>query len=180
MRSPRSSLICSPPTPCPHRPALRFPLPLAYPDAGAYSVPLGPTTRAPANVSCVGDHSPALRQAGLESRRGEGLPGYEAVLFVRAIVVHPAGYHSLLAHLRRESLLPSLYSGMLGIRKKLKFRGRSPTARTFACLRIAGLVSKTGARLATGSSGLTLGRAGFAPAGRRTKFHEGIASSNPN
>jgi hypothetical protein len=30
----------------------------------------------------------------------------------------------------------------------------------------------------TGSGGLTLGRAGFAPAGRQTKFHEGIASSN--
>jgi hypothetical protein len=26
--------------------------------------------------------------------------------------------------------------------------------------------------------GLPLGRAGFAPAGRQTKFHEGIASSN--
>jgi hypothetical protein len=26
--------------------------------------------------------------------------------------------------------------------------------------------------------GLPLGRAGFAPAGRPTKFHEGIASSN--
>jgi hypothetical protein len=31
------------------------------------------------------------------SRRGEGLPGYGAVLFVRAMVEHPAGYHPLLA-----------------------------------------------------------------------------------
>ncbi len=31
------------------------------------------------------------------SRRGEGLPGYGAVLFVRALVEHPAGYNSLLA-----------------------------------------------------------------------------------
>ncbi len=54
----------------------------------------------------------------------------------------------------------------LGIREDYRFRGRSPTARTFACLRIAERVSKNGARLATGSGGLTLGRAGFAPAGR--------------
>ena len=35
------------------------------------------------------------------SRRGEGLPGYGAVLFVRAMVEHPAGYAPLLAHSRR-------------------------------------------------------------------------------
>lgn len=35
------------------------------------------------------------------SRRGEGLPGYWAVLFVRALVEHPAGYEPLLAHSRR-------------------------------------------------------------------------------
>ncbi len=69
-------------------------------------------------------------------------------------------------------------SSTLGIREGYRFRGRNPTARTFARLRFADLVSKTGARLATGSGGLTLGRTGFAPAGRHTKFHEGIASSN--
>jgi hypothetical protein len=37
---------------------------------------------------------------------------------------------------------------------------------------------RDGARLATGLGGLTLGRAGFAPAGRRTKFHGDITSSN--
>ena len=31
------------------------------------------------------------------SRRGEGLPGYGTVLFVRALVEHPAGYDPLLA-----------------------------------------------------------------------------------
>jgi len=35
------------------------------------------------------------------SRRGEGLPGYWTVLFVRAMVEHPAGYDPLLAHSRR-------------------------------------------------------------------------------
>src|SRR5215471_12018986 len=73
--SPTSALVCSPPTPCPHRPRLRFPLPVAYLDAGACSVPLRPTTRALANMSCVGDGSPALRKTGDGSRRGEGLPG---------------------------------------------------------------------------------------------------------
>ena len=66
----------------------------------------------------------------------------------------------------QEVLLPSMYSSTLGIRKDDRFRGRSPTARTFAYLRIANPISGIGARLATGSSGLTLSQAGFAPAGR--------------
>jgi hypothetical protein len=41
------------------------------------------------------------------SRRGEGLPGSWAVLFMRAIVEHPAGYASLLAQLTQRSLWPS-------------------------------------------------------------------------
>ena len=84
-------------------PSATAPVPLAmtYPDAGACSAPPGPTTRAPDNVSCVGDHSPALRKTGISSRRGEGLPGFWAVLFVRALVEHPAGYAPRLAHLRR-------------------------------------------------------------------------------
>jgi hypothetical protein len=113
------------------------------------------------------------------SRRGEGLPGYWTVLFVRALVEHPAGYAPLLARFSPGALLPSMKSSTLGIRKDYRFRGRSPTARTFACLRIASPISGIGARLAPGSGGLTLSRAGFAPAGRHTKFHEGIATSNP-
>ncbi len=60
------------------------------------------------------------------------------------------------------------------------FRGHLPTAHSLACLRFADLVTETVARLATGSGGLTPGRAGFAPAGQHTKFHEGIATSNPH
>jgi hypothetical protein len=52
-------------------------------------------------------------------------------------------------------------------------------ARTFACLRIADSIAEAVARLAPGSGGLTLGRTGFAPAGRQTKFHAGIGSSLP-
>ncbi len=51
---------------------------------------------------------------------------------------------------------------ILDTRNDSTFRGQTPTA-----------------RLATGPGGLTLGRAGFAPAGRQTKFHGGIASSLP-
>ena len=94
---------------------------MTYLDAGACSTPLGPTTRAPANVPCVGDDSPALRKTGVyvEERRGPPRllrPSSSCVPRVE----HPAGYHSLLAHSRRESLLPSLYhrqcsaSGNLG------------------------------------------------------------------
>jgi hypothetical protein len=112
------------------------------------------------------------------SRRGEGLPGYGVVLCVRPLVEHPAGYVPLLALFSQGPLLPSMKSSPLGIRKDYRVRGRRPTARTFACLRIAEPVSRNGARLATGSGGLTLGRTGFASAGRCTKFHGGIASSN--
>src|SRR5262245_24062061 len=52
-------------------------------------------------------------------------------------------------------------------------------AHTLAYLRFAGPISETVARLATGAGGLTRRRTSFAPAGRRTKFHEGIATSNP-
>ena len=52
-------------------------------------------------------------------------------------------------------------------------------AHMFARLRIADPITGIVARLTTGSGGLTLGRAGFAPAGRQTKFHEVIASSFP-
>ena len=112
------------------------------------------------------------------SRRGEGLPGYGAILFVRAMVEHPAGYGPLLAHHTEKPLLPSGKSGPWASGKVIGFGAACPMAHTFACLRIAGVISGPVARLATGSGGLTLGRAGFAPAGRHTKFHEGIASSN--
>jgi len=68
---------------------------------------------------------------------------------------------------------------ILDTRNDSTFRGQTPTAHLLACLRIAARVTANGARLATGPGGLTLGRAGFAPAGRQTKFHGGIASSLP-
>ena len=56
-------------------------------------------------------------------------------------------------------------SSTLGIREDERFRGRNPTARTLACRSFTGLFSKTIAKVATGSGGLTLGQAGFAAAG---------------
>ena len=50
----------------------------------------------------------------------------------------------------------------------LPFRGCIPTARTLACLRIAGDVAAAGARLATDPSGLTqAGRVSHPPDDRR-------------
>ena len=121
-------------------------------------------------------HRLSARPEYSEERRGP--PRLRAILFVRALVEHPAGYAPLLAHLSQGHVVA--FDGIQHSRhpERPRFRGRGPTARTFVCLRIACRVSTTGARLATGLGGLPLGRAGFAPAGRQTKFHEGIASSN--
>ena len=90
------------------------------------------------------------------SRRGEGLPGYGAVLFVRAMVAHPAGYGPLLAHTTEKPLLPSGTSGPWASGKVRGFGAACPMAHTFACLRIADGLSATVARLATGRAGSPL------------------------
>ena len=95
------------------------------------------------------------------------------------MVEHPAGYAPLLAHCAQRALWPSSHSAPWASGKSIGFGAACPMAHTFACLRIADHISEIVARLATGSGGLTLGRAGFAPAGRQTKFHEGIVSSLP-
>ena len=112
------------------------------------------------------------------SRSGEGLPDAWAVLCVRAMVEHPAGYGPLLARLTERSLSPSSTSAPWASGKMIGFGAAWPMAHTLACLRFAGPISEAVARLATDLGGLTLSRAGFTPAGRRTQFHEGIATSN--
>ncbi len=121
--------------------------------------------------------SPSLR---LLPRKGKGLPGYWAVLFLRAVVQHPAGLDPALPLLLFEKIYGKVAIAFtekrtLGIRNEYSFRGHVPTARTLAYLRFAGFVTETVARLATGSGGLTPRRAGFAPAGQKTKFHGAIA-----
>jgi hypothetical protein len=55
--------------------------------------------------------------AGMSARRGEGLPGDEAVLFGRAMVDHPAGYHPLLARKNSPGMVVAFrYNRTLGIR----------------------------------------------------------------
>src|SRR5262244_2861782 len=59
------------------------------------------------------------------SRRGEGLPGYGTVLFVRAMVEHPARYTPLLAPktFPQGDVGAFEYNRTLGIRKDERFRG---------------------------------------------------------
>jgi hypothetical protein len=114
------------------------------------------------------------------SRRGEGLPGCGDVLCVRAMVEHPAGYGPRLAHNTEKPWLPSGTSGPWASGKVRGCGAACPMAHTFACLRITEAMSDASARLATGSGGLTLGRAGFAPTGRHPTCHESLASSSPH
>src|SRR5215471_3778192 len=62
------------------------------------------------------------------SRRGEGLPGYGAVLFIRAMVEHPAGYTPLLAPktFPQGDVVAFESNRTLGIREDERFRGRMP------------------------------------------------------
>ena len=178
--------------PVPRRPrsyaALRLPAPISH---GSGSPCQWPTSMQALVLCRVADDTCACKRVVRRrqltgsprsrnmSRRGEGLPGAWAVLFVRALVEHPAGYGPRLAHLTERLLWPSGKSAPWASGKMIGFGAACPMARTFACLRIAEAISGPVARLTTGPGGLTLGRAGFAPAGRRTKFHEGIATSNP-
>jgi len=60
------------------------------------------------------------------SRRGEGLPGVWAVLFVRAMVEHPAGDVPLLARFAQGSLLPSGSSAPWASGKTIGFGAAFP------------------------------------------------------
>jgi hypothetical protein len=60
------------------------------------------------------------------SRRGEGLPGYGAVLFMRAIVEHPAGYAALLAQLTQRTLWPSRNPARSASGKTIGFGAATP------------------------------------------------------
>ncbi len=179
-RSPTSLLVFGPPTP-------------SLPSASAPVVPrLWPTSsralvlcrlRRPAARDARG-HAARRRRvvgspwAGLFTRRSEGLPGFWAVLFLRAVVEDPAGCGPLLAH-DAEAAVAFRRNNTLGTRNGIAFVAAWPTAHTLAYLRIAAPVTGHAARLATGLGGLTPDRAGFAPAGRHTGFHEAIAFFNP-
>ena len=114
-------------------------------------------------------------------RKDKDLPGYWAVLFVRAVVQHPAGYEPsspllLFEKIHGEAAIAFAQDRTLGIRDGYSFRGHDPTAHTLACLRFAGTVTGAVARLATGSGGLTLAGRVSHPLDDESKFHGVIAS----
>ena len=111
------------------------------------------------------------------TRRKKGLPGAWAVLFQRAVGSDPAGCASRRAH-RVETAIAFRLHNALGTQNERYFVAVNPTAHSLACLRIGVFVTADAARLATGVGG-ALHRTGFAPVGRRTKFHDVTASSLP-
>ena len=163
-RSPTSTLLCSPPTP-------------SSPSAAAPVVPrMRPT---PARRSCSSPPHRCLRQP--VQRRRHFYPGSptsrlppEEKRGSPRCLGHPVrACRGLRPRRVRTAPRPSLgavavafeLSETLGTRELCQFRGYLPTAHALAYLRIAGPVTGPGARLATGPGGLTLDRAGFAPAG---------------
>jgi hypothetical protein len=154
---------------------------MAYLDAGACSVPRRADDTCARNVPCVGDGSPALRKTGMcrgEARASQVTgPSSSYVPWSNTPPETPPS--SPRRHVCKGVLLPSGKTGPSASGKTIGFGAACPMAHMFARLRIADHISGIVARLTTGSGGLTLGRAGFAPAGRQTKFHEVIASSFP-
>ena len=133
----------------------------------------------PANAPSVGECSPGPRGAGID--RGEAWASQVTGSSSSRVPwsYTPPGAAS--THpLTVETAIAFEENGALGTRNVHRFRGRIPTAHALACLRFAGRVAATVARLATGSGGLTPGRAGFAPAGRRTGFHDVIVFIAPS
>ena len=117
--------------------------------------------------------SPPLRNL---PRRNVGLPGAWIVLFLRAVVVHPAGCGRPSALLRRDRrrLRVIRHPRPPG---RHRFRGRIPTAHTLAYLRIAGRVCASGARLATGWAGSPFAGRGSHPLDDEPNF---MKSSHPS
>jgi len=60
------------------------------------------------------------------SRKSEGLPGYWIVLFVRAVVLHPAGYMPPLAHGAGRHVFAFRQFRTLGIRDEIDFEALPP------------------------------------------------------
>jgi len=152
--SPTSLLVCSPPIP-------------SLPSAAATVFPcLWPTsrrvlvlccTRQPA--ACASRKHTARRRLVTDSprspvvtRRNEGLPGFWAILFKRAVVVDPAGRGSLLAHGAATAVAFRLREA-LGTQDERHFVAATPTAHLLAHLRIDERVTADAARLATGWAG---------------------------
>src|SRR5271170_7202169 len=108
-------------------------------------------------------------------RRNVGLPGAWTVLLLRAVVVHPAGC-GLPSPCCGETAVAFRASKPLGTRNELVFVAAFPRpTRSRDYVSPATSLRRRKARYRLG--GLTLRRAGLAPAGRCTEFHEVIATS---
>jgi hypothetical protein len=151
-RSPTSSLVCSPPTPFLHRPPLRFPL--RWPPSWRTLLLCPQGRRHVRPPTCRASETGHRLSATPEYLRGE----------VRASqVARPSSSYVLWSNTPPDTVpsSPTTAEDRCCLRRnparsasgKHTFRGRSPTARTFACLRIAATIAGTVARLATGRAG---------------------------
>ena len=143
-----------------------------------------PPVRAPADTPALEmDHRLSARPETPEERQGPpGLLGRP--LRTCRGATHPAGYDPPSPLLLFEKIYGEDHCCLqdfltLGHPEQLVFEA-VPTAHTLACLRQRPPRCRDRRQARYRPGGLTRGRAGFAPAGRLTKFHGVIASSNPN
>ena len=107
------------------------------------------------------------------TRRHQGLPGYWAVLFVRAMATYLAGRAALNALSQwRPCCLQVLRD--LGLCRDCPFDGCHTMAHTFAYLRINATVTDDAARLATGLPGSALTGRDLHPLDDNSEFQGGI------
>ena len=100
---------------------------------------------------------------GMLPWKDRGIPGYLAVLFVRATVHDPAGCATASPVMAAATLLPSGSGKSLGTRDVYFAWLCNPRLGTLAYLRINGDVATTAARLATGLPGSALAGRGSHP-----------------
>ena len=168
LRSPTSALLCSPPTPSlPSAAAPVFPRQRPTSVRRACSSPPHRCPRKPVQRRRL--FYPGSPSAGSLPKEKRGYPSAWAILFVRAVVFDPAGCNRPSPALGAVTVVFRRIK-TLDTRKVTNFVAAQPTAHSLAYLRIAdralpAIRYRLRRRLATGPGGLTLGRAGFAPAG---------------
>ena len=158
-RSPTSTLLCSPPTPS--SPSAAAPVVPRQRPTSVRRLVLHRRTGASADRCNAGDistpapHKPALSRG--ETRDPTPIPGAWAILFVRAVVLDPAGCDHPSPVLGEVAVafrrVNTLGTRNRRLRRTCFFRGYLPTAHSLACLRFAESVTVSGARLATGRAG---------------------------
>jgi len=173
-------LLCGPPTPS--FPSAAAPVSPRWRPTSAWMLfcaeplrGLPPAAYASMNMQRVGvcwTGSPGFRNS---SRRNVGLPGAWVVLLLRAVIEHSAGC-GLPAQTSEAPLSPSSQPKPSAPRMMI-FRSCFPTAYTFACLRIAGRVTASVARLTTGWAGSPLAGRGLHPLDDKPNF---MKSSHPH